>query len=390
MKAAIYPYKPGSESCKALAQGLDLIRIAHKDSKYKGGKDKLVINWGASKVPEEVSKSIILNLPQAVQQASDKALAFRRMNEGRRQTRKVVAGGGNHDLAIDHPLFKGIADDFVGRFDAGKYGFVEVKEPAPDALDYCRTPEYTTDFHKARLWLAQGSTVVERHVLNGHSGEGIRLVEPGAGEEISRAPLYVKYVPKKQEYRVHVCGGQAVDIQRKARRKDLADDEINWKIRNHDNGFIFARNEDGQVPDDVVVQSVRAVQALGLAFGAVDVIFNDKAQQAYVLEVNTAPGLAGETLAGYVGRFQQYLAGAVPLPAQIIPKEFIGEDLDPIDPWADLNLGKVAPAPDWAQVAPRGQAPALPRAEGPKIKRVKELFAGAAAKKAAVDEFFEE
>lgn len=382
-KAAVYPYKPGSESCKALAQGLGLIRIAHKDSKYKGGKDKLVINWGASKVPEEVSKSIILNLPQAVAQASDKAKAFRRMNEGRRMTRKVVAGGGRHDLAIDHPLFDGVDPNFIGKFNAGKYGLVEVLEAAPNALDYCRTPEYTTDFHKARLWLASGFTVVERHVLNGHSGEGIRLVEPEAGEEITRAPLYVKYVPKKQEYRVHVCGGHAVDIQRKARRKDLPDDEVNWKIRNHDNGFIFARNEDGQVPQDVVDQAVRAVNALGLAFGAVDVIFNDKAQQAYVLEVNTAPGLSGETLAGYVGRFQQYLAGEVPLPAQVIPQEFIGEDVDPVEPWA----GMIAPAPDWAQAVPRAQAPAVHPALDPvKIRKFKDLFGGAAAKVVAEDD----
>ena len=346
MKAAIYPYKPGSESCKALAEGLGLIRIAHKDSKYKGKKDKLVINWGASKVPEEVSKSIILNLPQAVAQASDKAKAFRRMNEGRRLTRKITVAGGNHDLDVNHDVFDGVSPDFVGEFHHPRYGRVTVREAAPNALDYCRTPEYTTDFMAACRWLAQGSTVVERHVLNGHSGEGIRLVEPGGNEELQRAPLYVKYVPKNQEYRVHVCGGEAVDIQRKARRKDLPDEEINWKIRNHDNGFIFARNEDGQVPPDVIDQAVRAVKALGLAFGAVDVIFNDKAQEAYVLEVNTAPGLSGETLAGYVRRFQDYLDGAVPLPDQAIPKEFIGEDADPVDPWANIMP---ALAPDWAQ-----------------------------------------
>jgi hypothetical protein len=334
MKAAIYPYKPGSESCKALAEGLDLIRIAHKDSKYKGSKDKLVINWGASKVPEEVSKSLLLNLPQAVQQASNKALAFRRMNEGRRQTRAVYAAGGNHELSIVHDIFKGVADDFVGEFAHPRYGKVIIKEPAPNELEYCRTPEYTTDFNTARHWLAAGFTVVERHVLNGHSGEGIRLVEPEAGEEIQKAPLYVKYIPKKQEYRIHVCGGIAVDIQRKARRKDVADDAINWKIRNHGNGFVFARNEDGQVPIDVLDQSVRAIKSLGLAFGAVDVIFNDKLQQAFVLEVNTAPGLQGETLNGYVGRFKDYLSGAIAIPNQLIPKDFIGEDADPADPFA--------------------------------------------------------
>lgn len=326
MKAFIYPYKPGSESCKALAGELGLKRIAHTNSRFKGDKDTLVINWGASKVSEEVSKCTILNTPQAVKQASDKLLAFTKWNEGRRSTRKVKVGGQNHGLQIDHELFNGVSPDFIGDWNSPKYGMVKILEPAPGDGDFVRTPEFTTDRHQALRWLMQGSTVVERHVLNGNSGEGIRLIEPNGEEELRHPPLYVKYVPKKQEYRIHVCGGEAVDIQRKARRKDVADEDINWKIRNHDNGFIFARNEDGVVPPDVIVQAVNSVKILGLDFGAVDVIFNDKEQQAYVLEVNTAPGLSGSTLEGYVSRFKDYVDGKVALPAKDVPKEFVGAE----------------------------------------------------------------
>ncbi|MNY81884.1 hypothetical protein D3C86_2236870 [compost metagenome] len=42
-----------------------------------------------------------------------------------------------------------------------------------------------------------------------------------------------------------------------------------------------------------------AVNALGLDFGAADVIWNDHRKQAFVLEVNTAPGLTGTTLEKY-------------------------------------------------------------------------------------------
>lgn len=352
MKAFIFPYKPGSESCKALAQGLDLKRIAHTNSRFKGAKDKLVINWGASKVPEEVSKCVILNLPQAVKQASDKLLAFRRLNEGRRATRKVVVAGGTHNLQFDHEVFQGIADDFVGKINHPRFGTLDVKEPAPNEGNFVRTPEFSTELAQAQHWLHQGHTVVERHVLNGNSGAGIRLVEPEDDEGISRAPLYVRYVPKKQEYRVHVCGGEAVDIQRKARRKDVADEDINWKIRNHDNGFIFARNEGDVIPPDVIIQSVNAVRLLGLAFGAVDVIFNEKEQQAYVLEVNTAPGLSGTTLEGYLSRFKDYLDGKVALPAQDIPKEFIGAP----EEVGDLQHAEEAPKGFWDN----GFAPQLP------------------------------
>lgn len=356
MKAFIYPYKPGSESCKALAEGLGLKRIAHANSRFKGEADKLVINWGASKVSEEVSKCIILNLPQAVKQASDKLLAFRRMTEAGRKSRRIHVGGKDHDLRLNHDVFNDVDPDFVGKFNHPRYGLVEVKEPAPGLAEVVRCPEFTTDQIQATIWLQAGSTVVERHILNGNSGAGIRLVEPGDEEGVSRAPLYVKYVPKKQEYRIHVCGGEAVDIQRKARRKDVEDDAINWKIRNHDNGFIFARNEDGVVPPDVIVEAVKAVKVLGLAFGAVDVIFNEKEQKAYVLEVNTAPGLAGATLEGYVRRFKDYLDGKVALPEQNIPKEFIGnpdEKLAEVNPLKDIFANapkiKVRGAPVFAR-----------------------------------------
>lgn len=329
MKAFIYPYKPGSESGKALAEGLDLKRIAHKNSRFKGAADKLVINWGSSKVPEEVSKCIILNLPQAVAQASDKLKAFRRMNEGNRKTRAVCVVGNTHNLSVDHDLWETVPDDFIGVMKTERYGEIRVLETMPNELDFCRTPEFTDSILKADQWRMQGFTIVERHILNGNSGAGIRLVEPE--ENLSHAPLYVKYVPKKQEYRVHVCGGEAVDVQRKARRKDVEDGAINWKIRNHDNGFIFARNEGDVTPPDVIAQAVRGVNALGLAFGAVDVIFNEKEQKAYVLEVNTAPGLSGATLDGYVKRFQDYLSGAVALPKQEIPKEFIGVEEDELE-----------------------------------------------------------
>ncbi|MNL18562.1 hypothetical protein D3C87_1397120 [compost metagenome] len=158
-----------------------------------------------------------------------------------------------------------------------------------------------------------------------------------------------------------------MDIQRKARRKDVADDAINWKIRNHGNGFIFARNEDGITPPDVLVQAVNAVKALGLDFGAVDVIFNDKEQKAYVLEVNTAPGLAGETLQGYVKRFAQYVNGEVALPVQEVAQGFVGDQQIPKVPvkkgvkFGDIDgiLNDFA-VPDWVEAVAKGRAPVEP------------------------------
>lgn len=244
----IYPYKQGSESAKQLAQGLGAKRIMLEGSKFKGSPEKVVINWGSSALSEEALKCKVINKPDAVASAANKLLFFRAVAE------------------------------------------------------FCRTPDWTTDKEVAEVWRKDGHTVLARHKLTGNSGEGIEIIEGG---EMPDAPLYVRYVPKKQEYRVHVLNGEVVDVQRKARRKDVPDDHINWRIRNFDNGFIFARGEAlGEVPEDVLTQAVNAVKACGLDFGATDVIYNDKQQLAYVLEVNTAPGLSGSTLDGYVERFK--------------------------------------------------------------------------------------
>lgn len=251
MQPMIYPYNSASESARDLGKALGIKRISHNNSRFVGQPDRVVINWGAGKLPEEVSKCLILNRPEAVAIASNKLDFFRRMQ--------------GHTQIVP----------------------------------------FTTSEHDVEVWINAGYEVVARTVLNGHSGEGIVLFS--SMEDFVEAPLYTLYMPKKHEFRVHVFRGEVVDTQRKARRRDVPDDQINWKIRNHDNGFIFARNEEFIVPECVHKQAVRAVKSCGLDFGAVDVIYNQKEDTAYVLEVNTAPGLTGETLVGYTQRLEAVL-----------------------------------------------------------------------------------
>ena len=72
------------------------------------------------------------------------------------------------------------------------------------------------------------------------------------------------------------------------------------------NGFIFARNEI-QIPEDVTVQATKAFEITGLDFGAVDVIYNERQSAAYVLEINTAPGLEGTTDTDYAQMLREKL-----------------------------------------------------------------------------------
>lgn len=252
MALFVLPYKAGSESVKNLKEALKIKSIKLENSKFKGSDKKTVLNWGNSPVntPLEVLKCRILNHPEAVSKAVNKLTTFK--------------------------LLK----------DAG-----------------VTIPEFSDTKEEASKWLAAGKTVVVREVLNGYGGNGIKLIENPA--EIPDAPLYTQYIPKTEEYRVHVFKNEAFFIQRKARKKEIADDKINWKVRNLAGGFIFA-NQDVQVAEACQQEAIKAVQALGLDFGAVDIIWNKNRNKYYVLEINTAPGLTGTTLEKYAEKFKEY------------------------------------------------------------------------------------
>lgn len=256
MKMYIYSHNPHSEGAKLLSQALNVKRIKHGNSKFRGGMGKALINWGSGRLPDQaMACEKILNHPNAIINASNKLKSFELFQEA------------------------GVT-----------------------------IPPFFTTKEKASEYLAQnaGSSVVCRTVLNGHSGAGI--VISSSQDDLVAAPLYTAYVKKQEEYRYHVFMGQVVDIQRKARKRDVPDDAVNWQVRNLDGGFIFAR--EGVVASPVASEeAVKAVTALGLDFGAVDLIYNAREDKYYVLEVNTAPGLSGTTLDGYKQRFQEVFNG---------------------------------------------------------------------------------
>lgn len=246
----IYPYKPGSASAKALAEALGVKRIRHEGRELyvKDG----IINWGASQPKRRMLyPGGILNLFPAVAKAGNKLETF-----------KALSG-------------------------------------------YVPLPDWTEERVEALKWLGEGFTVVSRTVLTGHSGAGIFLKRPEDQGIMEQAPLYTKYIKKKDEYRLHVFRDKVFFVQRKARKKDVPDDKVNWQIRNHGNGFIFA-HEGVDVPEKAKLDAITAVKQLGLDFGAVDVVHGTDGK-FYILEVNTAPGLEGTTLQKYVEVFKEFV-----------------------------------------------------------------------------------
>lgn len=249
MKTFLYPYNKASAGAKALSQSLGIKRIKLVNSRFKPTQKKCVINWGSSTLPQAFNMcKQVLNIN--VGQVSNK-LVFFNMIKGK-------------DYCIPFYTAKGAAEEAL----TGKNKIV------------CRT------------------------LLNSHSGKGIVIAS--SKEEVVDAKLYVEYIPKKEEYRIHVFDGKAFHLQRKGRKKGVPDEQVNWQVRNNANGFCYM-TENIYVPPEVISAAEDAVATCKLTFGAVDVIWNDKNQKVYVLEINSAPGLYGRTLEAYTNRIKEHL-----------------------------------------------------------------------------------
>lgn len=168
-------------------------------------------------------------------------------------------------------------------------------------------PEWTTDINVAAQWRVDGKTVVARHLLTSHSGKGIEILHPfedGLGFT-PNAKLYVQYKKKKHEYRVHVFQSQVIDVTQKKKR--VGHEGTNHQIRNHQNGWVYCR-ENVQEPEGIRELALAACAAIGLQSGAVDIIWNEKENKCYVLEINTAPGIEGTTCKKYTQSILESLA----------------------------------------------------------------------------------
>jgi glutathione synthase/RimK-type ligase-like ATP-grasp enzyme len=255
----IYSWNPHSAGAKKLAKALGWKRIRHEGSRFRGRADKLVVNWGSSEAPASVLRCTLVNMPGCVVLATNKLLTYTKLQQH-------------------------------------------------EECQYL-LPFFTQHKETAEKWRKENErSMLCRLVINGHGGQGIRYVRHD--EPMVDAPLYVEYVAKKEEYRVHVLGPEKLSVQQKKRRLETPDAEVDWHIRNYRNGFIFAR-ADVQPPELVVRAARDAVYHLGLHFGAVDIGWNDKHRRVTVYEVNTAPGLEGTTLSDYVDFFKRVANGEV-------------------------------------------------------------------------------
>lgn len=251
MKVKVLPYKAGSKSAKDLVRSLSPFAIMKKQTTPVVGRHKVVLNWGHSSPSFSLNGVTILNKPQAVRVASNKLAAFQKMK---------LAG--------------------------------------------VRIPEFTDSIEVAKEWIEDERIVLCRKLLRANSGRGIVIAK--TLEELVPAPLYVKYIRKEKEYRLHVFNGQVIDFVEKKRRSGFdSNPAYNKYIRSYEQGWVMTR--DGvAISDAVKAEAIKAVAALGLDFAAVDIVINRDGLPV-VLEANTAPGIQGTTLEKYKAAVKQWM-----------------------------------------------------------------------------------
>lgn len=252
MRYFVLPYIQGSKAVKRIKAGIGAKSIKLVNSKWRPKPTRIVVNWGSSQPPIDLGTKL-LNKPGNVGVATNKLHALICMR----------------DNGVNVPVF-------TNRLEVAREWFADRK-----AVVFCRT------------------------LLRSSGGKGIVIAT--SADALVNAPLYTKRVRKADEFRVHVFKGEVIDVAQKRLRNGLANAENrNSYVRNHDNGWIFAHNN-VVCPDEVKQECVKAVTALGLDFGAVDVVICKDTGRPVILEVNTAPGLENtQTITAYINSFNNY------------------------------------------------------------------------------------
>lgn len=264
MRVRVQPPMRPSASARIIAKGLGALTIRRRDSRYRSEFNDVVVNWGNPQQVFRGDRHYWINDPLMVRRAIDKEWAWNRWQE------------------------RGVP-----------------------------TVEHSAERSDAFAWLREGDRLLVRTSLRGTQGRGISVYSM-AGTDWTQDAYhfdqlgfghYVKVFGRNPahvtEYRVHVMGGQVIDFVQKKRRRDY-EGRPHPYVRSWDNGWVFAR-EEVQLPEVADEASVKAVAALGLDFGAVDIGVS-RDGHACVYEVNTAPGIEGTTIDAYLHGVRQLIA----------------------------------------------------------------------------------
>jgi glutathione synthase/RimK-type ligase-like ATP-grasp enzyme len=155
--------------------------------------------------------------------------------------------------------------------------------------------QFTTSREEAQSWANSGDVVVGRTLTRASEGKGIVITE--ADGTVPLCPVYTKYKKKKREFRVHVFKEQVVHVLEKRRKTGVVVNES--RVRNTANGYVFC-SENVEEPEGLRQLALKASKVTQSDFKGVDIGYNEKKNELFVIEVNSAPGIEGTNVSRYV------------------------------------------------------------------------------------------
>jgi len=273
-------------------------------NKSPGTKQKIVIGWGAkTKDKVNLGSAVAINHPDVIRSNRNKLTALQLMSKA------------GVNIAPFHPAENISAE-------------LAKKKGAKIALPLIAR----TNYH-------QGGANFFTCLTQTHVKEVVDILS----NRLKKKGYFQDYIDVKEEYRLHIVDGKVIYAQRKVPRTNMKEAHVTDQtdkikrlaekkgvtlddaslafaleyqgakiaspdliIKSNTRGYKFSGVKLVNVNKSLADESIKAVAALGLQFGAVDCVM-DTDGNPWVIEVNTGPGLEGTAFKNYVNAFNDVI-----------------------------------------------------------------------------------
>jgi carbamoylphosphate synthase large subunit len=131
---------------------------------------------------------------------------------------------------------------------------------------------------------------------------------------LGKAYYISEFIPKVKEYGVFVFNNRVTSMIEKVPKNEAAKEAYAWNVAQGSHTFENVNWDNWHIPS--CLESLRAVQELGLDFGRVDVIV-DSNGKVYVLEVNSAHSLTSDYRQEVFAKCLDYYVGNGPVKEEL-------------------------------------------------------------------------
>ena len=269
-------------------------------SKSPGTKQKIVIGWGAkTKDNVNLGSAVTINHPDTIRNNRNKLTALELMLKASVNIAPFISA---EKIAIE-----------LGKKKGAKISLPLIAR---------------TNYH-------QGGANFFTCLTRTHVSEVVDILN----NKLKKKGYFQDYIDVKDEYRLHIVDGKVIYAQHKVARSNMKEahvtdqmdkigrmaekkgikmDDATLKfameyqggkiaspdliIKSNTRGYKFSNIKLDNVNKGLASESIKAVEALGLQFGAVDCVL-DVDGSPWVIEVNTGPGLEGTAFKNYVAAF---------------------------------------------------------------------------------------